>query len=63
MLTIQVSNPATDAHDFAFPRRDWRPSDASAVSLLKEEGAGNAGRWPHPQACVQKDRNAHKIVR
>ena len=21
---------------------------------LREEGAGNAGRWPHPQPCGQK---------
>jgi hypothetical protein len=34
----------------AFPRRHLRPGFASSVSLSKEEGAGNAGRWPHPQA-------------
>jgi hypothetical protein len=30
------------------------PSLANVHRLLKTEGAGNAGRWPHPQPCVQK---------
>ncbi len=36
----------------AFPRRDLRPGDASSVSLLKEEGAGNAGRSTAPAILV-----------
>ena len=31
-------------------------------SLLKNEGAGNAGRWPHPQALWAEKENAHKSV-
>ena len=34
-----------------------RPSDASNVAPSKTEGAGNAGRWPHPQALwAEKER-------
>jgi hypothetical protein len=44
-------------HGSSSPRRDLRPDDALSVSLRKIEGAGNAGRWPHPQALwAEKER-------
>src|SRR5581483_218511 len=36
------------------PRGTKCPSDASIVSLLKKEGAGNTGCWPHPRALRAK---------
>ena len=39
-----------------------RPGDASNRRSLKIEGAGNAGRWPHPQASWAEKESAHKSV-
>jgi hypothetical protein len=35
----------------AFSRQDM-PELCVILVPQKIEGAGNAGRWPHPQACV-----------
>src|SRR5580704_8273074 len=41
--------------------RGGNPPELCVVySPRKAEGAGNAGRWPHPQPCVLKRRSAHK---
>jgi hypothetical protein len=33
-----------------------RPGFALSVSLIKAEGAGNAGCTPHPLPCVQNEK-------
>ena len=56
-------------------RRDHTPQDDNlhsrgaicvrafaGISSLPMRGAGNAGRWPHPQALCAKKENAHKSV-
>jgi hypothetical protein len=42
----------TRRHDFAFPRQEKRPGDASFVSLDKSEGAGSTG-------CTSRTRGTH----
>ena len=40
-----------------------RPGFCFEGAPFDEEGAGNAGRWPHPQARGLKRKGAHKIDR
>jgi hypothetical protein len=55
MLTIQVLKPpATDAHDFAFPRRDLRPSFCHSASL-ENRGRRECRALAAPAAlCAEK---------
>jgi hypothetical protein len=39
------------------PAARFRPGDALSLSPLKAEGAGNAGRWPHPQPRLQIEKS------
>jgi hypothetical protein len=44
----------------AFSRRDSRVRALPMVALIKTEGTGNAGRWPHPwPACRKKAGGSH----
>jgi hypothetical protein len=40
----------------------FSPEFCKFVVPRKAEGAGNAGRWPHPQALWAEKENAHKSV-
>src|SRR5437899_1432961 len=52
--TLRFAHPTDPSHAFSFPRHVFARAFANSLSLLRTEGAGNAGCALHPRSRVPK---------